>query len=183
MVIVEVGSWKGGSTAVLAHVARDHGGRVFAVDHWRGNPGVLHHAQAGELDVLSLFRRNLRALGLGDVVYPLVMPSAVAAELFPPATADLIFLDGDHRYHAVRDDLKHWHGKLRPGGLLCGHDSEAFYGCLSPEDQRRVDEHREEDTVGPLHPGVVRALYDAFADAHRIVSGTTIWYLPTETVP
>jgi predicted O-methyltransferase YrrM len=183
MVIVEVGSWKGGSTAVLAHVARAHGGRVFAVDHWRGNLGVLHHAQARELDVLSIFRRNLRALGLGDVVHPLVMPSAVAAGLFPDATADLVFIDGDHRYHAVRDDLKHWRPKLRRGGVLCGHDSETYYGSLSPEDQTRIDEHAEQDTVGRLHPGVLRALYDAFADAHRIVSGTTVWYLPTDAMP
>ena len=183
MIVVEVGSWKGGSTAVLAHVARAHGGRVFAVDHWRGNLGVPHHAQARELDVLSIFRRNMRALGLDDVVHPLVMPSAVAAGLFPDGTADLVFIDGDHRYHAVRDDLKHWRPKLRRGGLLCGHDSETHYGSLSPEDQRRIDEHGEEDTLGPLHPGVLRALYDAFADAQRIVSGTTIWYLPTDVVP
>jgi predicted O-methyltransferase YrrM len=183
MVVVEVGSWKGASTAVLAHVARTHGGRVFAVDHWRGSPGLPHHTQARELDVLSVFRRNLRSLGLDDVVYPMVMPSAVAAELFPPETADLVFIDADHRYQTVRDDLEHWQPKLRRGGILCGHDSETYYGRLSPGEQRLVDEHREQDTVGRLHPGVLRALYDVFADAHTIVPGTTIWYLPTDTMP
>lgn len=183
MVLVEVGSWKGASTAVLAHVARAHKGRVFPVDHWRGSPGVSHHAPARRLDVLSVFRRNMRALGLENVVYPLVMPSAIAADLFPDGTADLVFLDADHRYHAMRHDLERWHPKLRPDGILCGHDSETHYGALPPTQQRLVDEHLEEDTVGELHPGVLRALHDVFGDAHTIVPGTTIWYAPPRNVP
>jgi predicted O-methyltransferase YrrM len=184
MVLVEVGSWKGASTAVLAHVARRHQGHVFAVDHWRGSAGLAHHAEAGELDVLSIFRRNLRAVGLDDVVHPLVMSSAMAASLFPAEYADLVFIDGDHRYAAVRDDVTRWRAKLRPGGVLCGHDSETYYSSLSPVDRARVDAALEQDTLGrELHPGVLRALYDVLADRHRIVTGTTVWYLPTEVVP
>jgi predicted O-methyltransferase YrrM len=177
MVVIEVGTWKGASTAVLAHVVRAHGGRLFAVDHWRGNPGVDHHAEAGELDVLSVFRRNMRALGLEDVIHPLVMPSAVAADLVPAQTADLVFIDGDHRYQAVCADLGRWRPKLRPGGILCGHDSETHYAGLSPEQQRLVDDHLDDDMVGGVHPGVLRALHDVLGDTHTIVPGSTIWYL------
>ena len=35
---------------------------------------------------------------------------------------DAIFLDGDHRAPGVRADLEAWLPKLKPGGLMCGHD-------------------------------------------------------------
>ncbi len=33
-----------------------------------------------------------------------------------------MYIDANHSYHAVRDDLTLWYPKLRPGGLFAGHD-------------------------------------------------------------
>ena len=35
---------------------------------------------------------------------------------------DFVFIDADHRYPAVIKDLAAWVPKLKPGGVLCGHD-------------------------------------------------------------
>jgi predicted O-methyltransferase YrrM len=35
---------------------------------------------------------------------------------------DLLFIDGDHRYEAVRDDLLDYRELVRPGGLIALHD-------------------------------------------------------------
>lgn len=35
---------------------------------------------------------------------------------------DLVFLDGDHHFGAVKADLANWSQRLKTGGLLCGHD-------------------------------------------------------------
>ena len=35
---------------------------------------------------------------------------------------DFVFLDGDHSEHSVHADLRAWWKKLKPGGLLSGHD-------------------------------------------------------------
>jgi len=35
---------------------------------------------------------------------------------------DFVYLDGNHRYKEVRRDLIAWLPKIRPGGLLAGHD-------------------------------------------------------------
>ena len=34
----------------------------------------------------------------------------------------MVFIDADHRYHAVRADIRAWINKVRPGGILAGHD-------------------------------------------------------------
>ncbi|CAK9067916.1 Hypothetical protein SCF082_LOCUS34300 [Durusdinium trenchii] len=60
------------------------------------------------------------------------MSSQEAAARFPPETFDVVFIDGDHSYSAVREDLRLWRPKIRPGGLLAGHDlfNLAFEGVL-----------------------------------------------------
>jgi predicted O-methyltransferase YrrM len=49
--------------------------------------------------------------------------SAVVAETFAPASLDFVFLDGDHGEAGVRADIAAWRPKIRPGGMLLGHDA------------------------------------------------------------
>jgi hypothetical protein len=43
-------------------------------------------------------------------------------EFVKDESCDLIYLDGDHRYESVVNDLKGWKPKLRAGGIMAGHD-------------------------------------------------------------
>lgn len=52
----------------------------------------------------------------------LLMGSVAAAELFPPHTLDFVYIDGDHRYEAVKADIAAWYPVVKPGGILGGHD-------------------------------------------------------------
>lgn len=36
--------------------------------------------------------------------------------------ADVVYIDADHSYTAVRDDIAVWYPRVTPGGALCGHD-------------------------------------------------------------
>lgn len=49
-------------------------------------------------------------------------PSVVAASRAEDRAFDVIFVDAEHTLFGVLADLEAWHPKLRPGGLLCGHD-------------------------------------------------------------
>lgn len=45
-----------------------------------------------------------------------------AARRIPHHTLDFVYLDARHDYESVRDDLAQWFPKVRPGGILAGHD-------------------------------------------------------------
>ena len=48
--------------------------------------------------------------------------SLEVAEKIPDGSLDFVFIDGDHSFEAVRDDVRVWERKVRPGGMISGHD-------------------------------------------------------------
>lgn len=176
VMIAEIGSWKGMSTAVITKTIKPFNGVVFAIDHWQGSEGVPEHKQAETNDMLNTFRHNMKTLGLLDSVRPVVMDSATAASIFKYATLDMVFIDADHRYSRVKQDIELWLPKLKQGGIIAGHDCEEKYTKFG-EYIKTINEHLEEDYIlGVCHAGVVKALYDAFGDDYNIYPGSTIWW-------
>jgi hypothetical protein len=122
--IVEVGCWQGRSISYLASELQLRGktNLVYAVDTWEGSA-----EQKPDVDRLggceTLFQTFLTNLvsHRGRVV-PLRTESAAASRYFPDESLGAVFLDADHTYEAVSKDLRAWYPKLRPGGLLFGHD-------------------------------------------------------------
>lgn len=113
--IVEIGSWKGRSTAWLASGARLAGARVYAIDPHTGS------REDPKAATFEAFRTNLAHAGLEDFVDPLVTTSAEAARALP-GPIELLFIDGDHSYDAVRQDAELWLPKLVEGGIVMFHD-------------------------------------------------------------
>ena len=115
MIMVEVGSWMGGSTAIMGLEAEKVNGVVFAVDfhHWFGD------------GIFVLFREIMRNMKLwGKNVVPMLMPSTTAALIFIDEIADVIFIDASHDYQSILLDITRWFPKVRIGGILCGHDCD-----------------------------------------------------------
>jgi predicted O-methyltransferase YrrM len=44
------------------------------------------------------------------------------AKKIPDASLDFVLIDADHRYEGCKRDILLWRSKIRPGGLLMGHD-------------------------------------------------------------
>ncbi len=181
VMIAEVGSWKGFSTSVLARTVAQWNGSVFAVDHWQGNEGTDNETLAQTYDIYSIFRRNMIVLGVWHIVHPLVMDSQRASSIFADGILDMVFLDGDHRYEFIKNDIISWLPKLREGGILCGHDCEGYYSTYPEDIKKMIDKHIGDDYVSDIHPGVAKALFDCLKDRYSIMPGTRIWYIRKET--
>lgn len=128
-VFVEVGCFLGRSAAYLAgEIGRRQAPVTFyAVDTWKGTPGVpstLVEVEKAGGDLLPVFVRNLARAGASDWVIPLQMESVRAAASFPDGWVDFCWIDADHSFEAVVADIRAWKPKIKPGGVLAGHDMD-----------------------------------------------------------
>lgn len=151
--VVEVGVWLGKSTIYWAEKARPKGITVWAVDHFRGTPGEAPHAEylATGANLYAQCMRNLDAAGALDVVRVLPVGSYQASELFGnviPDT-DAVWLDAGHDYDSVRQDITHWRWRVRPRGIIGGHD----YSTAWPGVMRAVNEAFPEGVDAGISPG------------------------------
>ena len=115
--IVEVGSYLGRSTRALGDHAQ---GVVYAVDPWSRDDYKSVDGTVGiGLDAYEKFIHNLSDLIISRRVIPV---KSYFSEARLPDNVDMIFLDGDHSYDEVKNDINQAREMLMPNGLLCGHD-------------------------------------------------------------
>jgi glycosyltransferase involved in cell wall biosynthesis len=126
--IVEVGSWKGKSTAYLGVEVINSGKdiRVYAVDTWLGSPNEDVHQNDPAVvsgTLFNMFVDNMAPINSQKkVVWPLRADSIEAAKEFEDGSVDCIFIDASHDYENVKKDITAWLPKVKPGGILAGHD-------------------------------------------------------------
>lgn len=64
----------------------------------------------------------------GDRVKIIRKESLEAVNDFPDDFFDFIYIDANHEYKWVREDLLAWYPKLKVGGIFSGHDYKNFVG-------------------------------------------------------
>ncbi|ARX83126.1 MULTISPECIES: class I SAM-dependent methyltransferase [Streptomyces] len=129
--LLEVGTYCGRSTILLADAARAAGVSVITVDHHRGSeeqqPGWDYHDPAtvdpelGRMDTLPTFRRTLHRAGLEDHVIAVVGRSPQVAAVWRTPVG-LVFIDGGHTDEHANADYEGWAPHVAEGGLLVIHD-------------------------------------------------------------
>lgn len=62
---------------------------------------------------------------------------SVSAATFFDRELNLVFVDGDHGYEPVKQDIQAWEPLIVPGGILCGHD---YGNPVVPGVKQAVDE-------------------------------------------
>ena len=142
--IVELGSWKGQSASFMCvELKRQGKNRVkfFTVDTWEGSGSEGDHnldkwVKEGKL--YNKFKDNLSEVS--NYYIPLRMTTSEASNHFVDGTVDIVFIDAEHSYEGVKNDILKWEPKVRKGGIISGHDY-APDGSSWPEVKKAVDEH------------------------------------------
>ncbi|MET0578969.1 MAG: class I SAM-dependent methyltransferase, partial [Ilumatobacteraceae bacterium] len=130
--IVEIGSFRGRSTIVLASAA-PAGVEVVAVDPHAGNdrgPQEIAGFAAAAATDRQVFEANLARAGIADRVrHVAVFSDRAHDDVRGPI--DVLYIDGAHRYGPARADVRDWGRRVEHGGTLLIHDSFSSVGVTA----------------------------------------------------
>ena len=128
--IVEIGSFKGRSTVMLAKVASHYGlGPVVAIDP-HNSPILLDHQADSESSSYKDFLNSIHAAGVSNHVESHVAYSTDVASLWKRPIR-LLWIDGDHSYEGAKNDFHGFFPHLVPHGVVALHDAlNAFPGPI-----------------------------------------------------
>jgi hypothetical protein len=110
--VIELGSWKGRSTHALASGCK---GIVYAIDHWKGSNMDLTQELAKKEDVFATFKNNMK-----EFKNITIINKNIDDAINDVPDADMVFIDAEHNYDAIKRDLINWLPKAKK--LICGHD-------------------------------------------------------------
>ena len=163
--ICEIGSWLGHSTSILAKHAKRLNGKVICIDTFLGSKGTFLEDYSKENDVYTKFMSNMFQLGLDKNINVLFMEASTAHKFIDDEYFDLIFIDGDHIYKQVSDDIKNYLPKVKKEGIISGHDFEIGFD-LDLKSLSELD--LSQDMSRGFHCGVVKAVRENFKNINQL---------------
>jgi len=122
---VEVGTFKGEFSKVLLS---SWPGNLYMVDPWRelgdeytGDSNHKFHKNAYGEAMQSIYGFEERAFMLRGLSKQMV-------DLFDEDSLDFVYIDGNHEYSFVKEDISLWYPKVKKGGIVSGHAYCLFNG-------------------------------------------------------
>ena len=115
----EIGTFKG---EFAKEILQNWSGTLYMIDVWRplgeeyldsSNHAVHSTAYSETMGTIS---------GYEDRGIMIRATSEVAADMFERESLDFVYIDANHAYDFVVEDIKLWYPKVKSGGYLCGHD-------------------------------------------------------------
>jgi len=131
-VVAEIGTFRGDFSQAIFDVVQPD--QLHLIDPWvhqegesyRPDESNVSDAEHGKnLDAVKA--RFADEIAAGRVVIHRKF-STDAAPDFADHTFDWVYVDGDHTYDAVLSDLRAFEGKIKPGGMILGHDYANYPG-------------------------------------------------------
>jgi hypothetical protein len=133
---VEIGSWFGKSTNYLIKKILESKKNIkfTTIDTFKGS-------ETSELDKVIVSAHN------DDIFYDFVENTIIsnnydsfdiikdssdnASKLFENNSVDFLMIDADHSYESVKNDIRTWYNKIKPGGYIGGDDYGVFESVTS----------------------------------------------------
>jgi hypothetical protein len=122
---VEVGVFEGAYTEVMAR----SGLTVYGVDPWLvyEDYGTKSYQPVAE----KRYQKTLRRLAPYKNVTIYRETSLEALKHFEDESLDFVYIDANHQFRYIADDLFEWWKKVKKGGIVAGHDY-AYFKSRSP---------------------------------------------------
>lgn len=122
-IAVEVGVQGGGFAAFMLRKTNPQ--RLYLIDCWAHQDPTLYddpEANVSNEDQERLYQETKQRFSGDSRVVILREFSKNAAAQFNDESLDWVYIDANHGYEAIREDLELWWPKVKKGGILSGHD-------------------------------------------------------------
>lgn len=119
----EIGVYKGEYTKLFCEA----GLKMFAIDPWHSYAGA-GRGQKSQDRQNFLHGHAKRILASYDDCTIIRKASMDAVHEFKDGSLDFVYIDGDHNFKHIAQDIYEWTWKVRKGGIVSGHD----YFCTNP---------------------------------------------------
>lgn len=118
---IEIGVQKGEFSKEI--LSKWDGQKLYLVDCWSHQDDYDDIANKPDEEQYGNYQETLRNIEPYKERTEIVKKfSNEAANSFPDNFFDFIYIDANHSYESVKEDLELWYPKLKTGGLFCGHD-------------------------------------------------------------
>ena len=148
--VLEIGTWEGASALTWLEAGAD----LLCVDAWEDYPTSPGDAEKAYIKFKENCPNVMHIRGKSADVLPKIRKSEF----------DIVFIDGDHTYDIVKQDIALAMPLLRLGGIICGDDLniQAYDSPKAAKGTPYADCMRDEKTVRNFHPGVTKAVAEIF---------------------
>lgn len=92
---------------------------LYLVDPYNYSNSSPENNITSNQEALSNAKNNLKEY---SNVRFILQSSVEASKIFPDSYFDFIYIDAEHTYKAVKEDIKAWLPKVRHNGIIAGHD-------------------------------------------------------------
>ncbi|MEX0921053.1 MAG: class I SAM-dependent methyltransferase [Candidatus Pacearchaeota archaeon] len=122
LICVEIGVWKGeNSKDILDNLLNIK--TLYLIDPW--NKYSKYKDNKIFDNALKVTRKRLKKY---QSKIKIIRKASDEAIKDIPNNIDFIYIDGNHKYKHVKQDIENYYKKLRKGGILAGHDISWFPG-------------------------------------------------------
>lgn len=169
---VEVGTFRGEFSKELI---TSWPGTLYMVDVWRPLDLNAYNDSSNhgnfDYDIYTDAIRNIK--GYEERAIMIRASSEKASEIFPDESLDFVYIDANHAYDYVKQDIALWYPKVKKGGWLCGHD---YIDIRWYEDPNFTDNGKDKHIwSGDYYHGVfgVNPAVDEFCKEHNLTGFLT----------
>jgi len=123
--VVEIGTYEGyNAKSILKELNVNE---IYLVDPY-ANYEDYRTSEPETIKILNKAERDAhkRLRGSNNLIWIKKFSSKALNDI--PNNIDFIYIDGNHEYKYVKEDMENYYKKLRKGGILAGHDIATGFG-------------------------------------------------------
>ena len=170
----EVGVWRGFFSQRILYIFQSNLKVHYLVDLWAAQDSYADDCNTTPEkfeEAISATQKIVDDMGLSEKVRFLRGLSTEECDSIEDSSLDFCYIDARHDYLGCKDDIQAYWPKLKPGGLLAGHDYMTADDCkkllvklnhfIPHQDWSRCYD-------GSINPSAVKGAVDEFVEANNL---------------